>query len=149
MAQDKASEVAEYSALPPQGSKCLCGEDARATVVLQTGVEECGECHTQVVKTHEVRLCDVHNDLRMQGAIDGKVLLLASMMHASGALKALPPEERDSTLAFVFSPGDGENVERVFASDESGVRMLNDKERDTATKALRASLKAPTNGKDS
>lgn len=133
-------EVPVYSALPPDGSKCICGEDAHAVVVMQREVKVCETCGTEKVTTQEVHLCDLHNDLRMQGVIDGRLLLVAAIAHQSGALSA---DEHKDTVAMLFGSPDIETAERVFASDQSGVRMLDDSERKRATKQLRDSLKAP------
>lgn len=129
-----------YSALPEDGTTCLCGDAASAHVVLQRGVTTCDACGTQVTKTITVPLCDMHNDLRMQGIVNGTSLLLAAMSHNSGALAAMPDEDRLSTIEFVFSHPDPENAERIFASDASGVRMLSEDERAAASSAMRQRL---------
>jgi hypothetical protein len=140
-AQAEESTDPGYSALPPEGATCICGEAAHALVTIQTGVQTCDSCGSQVANTEQIHLCDLHNDLRMQGKLDGAKLLLAHRLHSSGGLKGLSTAERDSTLDLVLGIADPESVQRVWASDETGVRLLERTEQEKLTNQLQRQLR--------
>jgi hypothetical protein len=130
-----------YSALPPEGSTCICGQDAHAVVVVQTGVERCDSCGTEKVQTAEFHLCDTHNDLRMQGKLDGAKLLLASRLHSNGGMKGMSAAEREQTVQLVLGLADPESATRVWASDQSGVRLLERTESEKLTRDMQRTLR--------
>lgn len=136
-----------YSALPPDGTTCICGEQAHAVVVMQIGVEKCESCGTEKVQTENVHLCDVHNDLRMQGKLDGGKLLLASRLHRNGGMKGMNAAERSQTVQLVLGLADPESATRVWASDQSGVHLLERTESEKLTRTLQHSLRGATEEK--
>jgi hypothetical protein len=107
---------------------------------MQTGVDKCESCGNEKAVTQEIHLCDIHNDLRMQGKLDGGKLLLAHRLHVAGGLKSMAKAERDQTLELVLGVADPGSIQRVWASDASGVSLLERTDSERLTAQLQKTL---------